>query len=88
MNVSTDLSCESLRQYELNAVKPKFKRRFRIVRLAMQGLTGSAIAQEVGLSRRRVYSWVSRFNHHGIAGLTSTRCLASPSASVLSRRFS
>ena len=73
MKVETDLSCENLEQMERKATKQKHQMRFRIVRLAKQGLTGKAIADEVGLSRRRVYSWVSRFNQYGVNGLLSNQ---------------
>ncbi len=71
MNVVTDLSSQALEQIELSVQKPRIKRRLTIVRLAMEGLPGSVIAEQVGLSSRRVYSWVSRFNREGIEGLVA-----------------
>jgi len=41
--------------------------------LLADGLSLTAIAAMVGISRRFVYKWVRRFQAHGIAGLADTR---------------
>lgn len=69
MTVTTLLSSETLLNLELSAEKDKIRRRLQIVRLALEGRTGSSIADQVGLSRRRVQNWVSRFNQLGLIGL-------------------
>ena len=73
MKVVTELSCDSLRKLESEAEPKNLKRRILIVRLAKAGFTGNEIASLVSLSRRRVQSWVSRFNRLGIEGLRTTR---------------
>src|SRR5262245_16654236 len=45
-------------------------RRGRIILLVADGLSISAVAAMVGISRRFVYKWVRRFLEHGIEGLT------------------
>ena len=44
-------------------------RRGRIVLLLAEGMTITAIATTVGVSRRFVYKWVQRFVQEGLAGL-------------------
>ena len=45
-------------------------RRGRIILLLADGVTISAIAATVGISRRFVYKWAQRFLEKGIEGLT------------------
>ena len=44
-------------------------RRARIILLLADGMTITAIATTVGLSRQHVYKWIHRFMHEGLAGL-------------------
>jgi transposase-like protein len=44
-------------------------RRGRIIVLVAQGMSISAVAATVGISRRFVYKWVQRFLDQGLAGL-------------------
>jgi transposase-like protein len=44
-------------------------RRGRIILLVADGLSITAIAATVGISRRFVYKWVQRFQQAGLAGL-------------------
>jgi biotin operon repressor len=44
-------------------------RRARIILLLADGVSITAIAATVGLSRRHVYKWVQRFRQEGLAGL-------------------
>jgi len=48
-------------------------RRGRIILLLAERMPIAQIARTVGLSRRYVYKWASRFQAHGIAGLADTR---------------
>jgi hypothetical protein len=45
-------------------------RRSRIIILLADGVTISAIAATVGISRRFVYKWAQRFLEQGVEGLT------------------
>ena len=45
-------------------------RRGRILLLVAEGISITAIAATVGLSRRHVYKWVQQFLEHGLEGLT------------------
>jgi len=45
-------------------------RRGRIIVLVAQGMSISAVAATVGISRRHIYKWVQRFQDKGIEGLT------------------
>ena len=44
-------------------------RRGRIIVLVAQGMSISAVAATVGISRRFVYKWVQRFLQQGLEGL-------------------
>jgi biotin operon repressor len=44
-------------------------RRTRIILLLAEGVTITAIAATVGLSRRHIYKWIQRFMQEGLAGL-------------------
>ena len=44
-------------------------RRGRIILLVAEGMSITAIAATVGISRRFVYKWVQRFQQEGLAGL-------------------
>jgi transposase-like protein len=44
-------------------------RRGRIILLVAEGMSITAIAATVGISRRFVYKWVQRFHQAGLAGL-------------------
>ena len=44
-------------------------RRGRIILLLADGLTLTAIATTVGMSRRHVYKWIQRFVQQGLEGL-------------------
>ena len=44
-------------------------RRARVLVLRADGLTITAIAATVGLSRRNIYKWLQRFVQEGLAGL-------------------
>jgi transposase-like protein len=44
-------------------------RRSRIILLLADGMSITAIAATVGISRRFVYKWVQRFVHAGLEGL-------------------
>jgi len=45
-------------------------RRGRIILLLADGVTITAIAPLVGMSRRHVYKWIQRFVQEGVEGLT------------------
>ena len=44
-------------------------RRGRIILLRADGMTITAIARTVGLSRQQVYTWITRFMQEGLKGL-------------------
>lgn len=44
-------------------------RRSKIVTLRAQGLSLSDISRRMGLSRRTVYRWLTRYQAHGLDGL-------------------
>jgi hypothetical protein len=44
-------------------------RRGRIIFLVVKGMSISHIADRVGLNRRFIYKWVTRFLHERVAGL-------------------
>ena len=44
-------------------------RRARIILLLAEGVTITAIAAAVGLSRHHTYKWIQRFMQEGLAGL-------------------
>jgi DNA invertase Pin-like site-specific DNA recombinase len=44
-------------------------RRGRIILLRADGMTITAIARTVGLSRQQVYKWIARFAQEGLKGL-------------------
>src|SRR5262245_9168255 len=44
-------------------------RRARIILLLVDGVTITAIAAAVGMSRRHTYKWIQRFVQEGLAGL-------------------
>ena len=44
-------------------------RRTRIILLLAEGVTITAIAATVGLSRHHTYKWIQRFMQEGLAGL-------------------
>jgi len=48
-------------------------RRGRIILLLADGLTLTAIAATVGMSRRHVYKWIQRFVQEGLEGLQGRR---------------
>jgi CRP-like cAMP-binding protein len=50
-------------------IPARFARRGRILLLRADGMTITAIARTVGLSRRNVYRWIHRFQQEGLAGL-------------------
>jgi transposase len=45
-------------------------RRSRILLLLEDGVTITDIATKVGMSRRKVYTWIQRFVQEGVEGLT------------------
>jgi transposase len=45
------------------------RRRARIILLLAEGVTITAIAATVGLSRHHTYKWIQRFLHEGLQGL-------------------
>lgn len=60
----------TLRRYVRSSTLPAgLVRRARIVLLAAQGLTITAVAQQAGLSRHKTYKWLRRWEEAGIAGL-------------------
>ena len=46
-------------------------RRGRIIVLVAQGMSISAVAATVGISRRHIYKWVQRFLEQGVEGLAN-----------------
>ena len=48
---------------------PQFRRRARLILLVAQGQGITAIAREVGLTRKMIYKWVTRWEHEGLRGL-------------------
>ena len=44
-------------------------RHYRIILLLAEGVTITAIAATVGLSRHHTYKWIQRFMQEGLAGL-------------------
>ena len=56
-------------------------RRGRIILLVAEGMTITAIAKAVGMSRRFIYKWVQRFQHAGVAGLADHPGRGRPRAS-------
>ena len=51
------------------AIPAGLARRGRILLLLTEGMTITAIAKTVGISRRFVYKWVQRFLEEGLEGL-------------------
>ena len=51
------------------AIPAGLARRGRMVLLRSEGMTITAIARTVGISRRFVYKWVQRFVDQGVEGL-------------------
>ncbi len=47
--------------------------RARIIQAAAKGQSAPVIASEQGCSRPTVYTWIRRFNDHGLAGLEEQR---------------
>ena len=45
------------------------RQRLRVIRGAMEGLTGPEVATQTKLCRRQVQNWIQRFNALGLAGL-------------------
>ena len=50
-------------------ISPGLARRARIILLLADGMTITAIAATVGISRRHVYKWIQRFVQQGLEGL-------------------
>ena len=50
-------------------ISPGLARRARIILLLADGMTITAIAATVGLSRRHTYKWIQRFVQAGLEGL-------------------
>ena len=69
MYVSETYTEQFLRSLEMRLAKPRIKTRVKIIRLACSGMSGREISLQVGLSARRVYNWVTRFNQNGLIGL-------------------
>lgn len=60
----------TLQRYVRSSTLPAgLVRRARIVLLAAQGLTITAVAEQAGLSRHKTYKWLRRWEAGGIAGL-------------------
>jgi transposase len=73
MQVSLRIPLEELEKRERRETNAKFAKRLRIVILAIRGYTAPAVAMSLGLSRRVVQRWVSRYNDEGIPGLEDRR---------------
>jgi len=69
MHVETHCSQEDLARRIQNSKQPRLRQRLRIVYWAGCGETAEEIVERVGLSRRRVYDWVARYNEVGLDGL-------------------
>jgi len=70
----TDDEHQRLTQWQRSTTMPAgLVRRGRIILLLAERMPIAQIARTVGLSRRFVYKWASRFQVHGIAGLADTR---------------
>ena len=52
------------------AIPAGYARRGRMILLLADGMTITAIAATVGISRRFVYKWAKRFIQYGVDGLT------------------
>ena len=46
-----------------------WRRRLRVIRWALEGLTADQVASQTKLCRRQVQNWVRRFNDQGLSGL-------------------
>lgn len=69
MIVTLHLSVVELSELIAKEKRPKRRRRLRMVREALDGLTADEIAARLKSSRRRVQAWVARWNREGLAGL-------------------
>lgn len=69
MTVESHRTAAELSQLIAQAKQPKLRQRLRIIRRAMDDLTAEQVARATKSSRRRVQTWVARWNREGLAGL-------------------
>jgi len=69
MKVDLHQSAAEISQLIEKAKRPKLRQRLRIISLALDGLTAEEVAERTKSSRRRVQTWVARWNAGGLAGL-------------------
>lgn len=69
MKVALHQSAAELSELIEKAKRPKLRRRLRMIALALDGLTAEEVAERTKSSRRRVQTWVARWNAGGVAGL-------------------
>jgi len=69
MLVQLHLSAVELITLIAKEKQPRRRKRLRMIRAALDGLSADEIAVLVKSSRRRVQDWVARWNRDGLAGL-------------------
>ena len=72
-SLTIDLTLEErqmlLAWQQSTTIRAGYARRGRIILLVAEGMAISHIADRVGLNRRFIYKWVTRFLHERVAGL-------------------
>ena len=69
MHVELRFTRDELDGFIGKAKSASHRQRLRVIRGAMEGLTGPEVATQAKLCRRQVQNWVQRFNALGLAGL-------------------
>ena len=59
-------------------LEKRYVDRSRVILMSVEGLTLDAIEQRVGLSRRAINKWRTRFREHGVEGLKDAPRKGSP----------